>query len=71
MGKITQEEYIEILAADLGWNRQQRNGYISSICQRKISYLDELLPFEKSKVIDQLKSWKENKKVIQPQEEED
>lgn len=55
---MTQTEYIEILAIDLGYNRAQRNDAIASILYRKISYLDELSSPECSKVIDEFKARK-------------
>lgn len=56
---MTQIEYLEILFNDVGFDRLQRNGYLSRIFNRTIKYLDELSVTEKSYIIDQLKKRKE------------
>jgi hypothetical protein len=55
MGKITQNEYIEILCQDVGIDtRLKRNDWISLRVYHKISHLDDLSKAEKSMIIDLL-----------------
>lgn len=60
---MTQEEYLEILFADVGIDtRAKRNDWINIRVYRKISYLDELSTAEKSMLIDLLKDLKYGKR---------
>lgn len=59
---MSQEDYIEILSIDLGYDRNRRNAAITLIVGRPIRYLDELHPVEKSKVIDAFKAKKSPEK---------
>lgn len=53
--KVTQEEFIEILAGDLQFTRAQRNFYMSEIAGRPVKAIDELCVWERSAVIDEFK----------------
>jgi hypothetical protein len=53
-----QIRYIECLAIDLLYNREDRNDHISDIVGREIRFLDSLSKAEASKVIGKFKSWK-------------
>lgn len=55
---MTQPEYIEILANDLGYDRKKRNQNVSAIVNRQINYLDELTTVEAHLVINEFKARK-------------
>lgn len=55
-----QQEYIEILCVDLQLSRSVRNAMISDKLNRKIDYLDAMLKWEGSQIIQYLKELKEN-----------
>lgn len=60
---MTQEEYLEILFADVGIDtRAKRNDWINIRVYRKISYLDELSTAEKSMLIGMLKDLKDEQR---------
>jgi hypothetical protein len=59
---MTQIEYMEILFNELGFNRAQRNDYLTNRFRRQIRHLDALSKSEASFVIDDLKS----RKVVPP-----
>ena len=68
MNQIT---YLEILLNDCGFNRTQRNIWLSDLLKRDIRYLDQLVPFEISAIINILKDKKEDMKEKKEEEEED
>lgn len=51
---MDQEEYLEILFGDLGYNRLARNAFLSEKFGRQIRFLDEMNSREKSEVISEL-----------------
>jgi len=53
---MTQIEFLEILFNELGFNRAQRNDYLTNRFRRRIRHLDELNKSEASSVIDDLRS---------------
>jgi len=53
---MTQNEYLEILLNDCGFDtRAKRNDFVSLCIGRRISYLDDMKLYEKSQMIDLLK----------------
>ena len=53
---MTQNEYIEVLCIDLGFDtRAKKYSALSLIVGHRINYLDELTPEERNKVIDELR----------------
>lgn len=60
-GKASPEQcsYLQILFNDLGYGREQRNGFVSLRVKRECRYLDELSRVEASILIDELKTLKE------------
>jgi len=55
-----QQDFLEILFGDLGFNRTERNDWITETLGREIKYLDELTLPEASRIIEQLKEQKED-----------
>lgn len=55
---MNQQEYIEILANDLGYDRSKMYKNISDIINRKTKFHDEMTTAEKSIVIEEFKSRK-------------
>lgn len=53
---MTQAEYLEILFNEQGFNRIQRNGYLSLRFGRTIRFLDDLSKMEAHQVIEDLKA---------------
>jgi hypothetical protein len=56
-----QYEYLEILFNDLGYNKIQRNAWLTDLFKRKITALLDLNKDEASQVIGLLKEQKESK----------
>lgn len=54
-----QMDFLEILFGDLGFNRAQRNDWMSGALDREIKFLDELTLPEASELIQTLKGMKE------------
>lgn len=57
-----QQDYIEILANDIGLNLNQRIFFITDTIGRVVKHLDELSLAEGSLVISTFKRWKDNGK---------
>ena len=57
-----QQEYIEILANDCGFNLAGRKAYIKTLTGHEIPFLDELTSDQASKVITALKELKESQR---------
>lgn len=57
MGKISQQQYAEILFNDLGFSISQRRQWLRDYYDA--DYLDELQPGQVSKIIEELKERKE------------
>lgn len=55
-----QIDFLEILFGDLGFNRAQRNDYLSEDLGREVKFLDDLSVGEASKLIEDLKERKED-----------
>jgi len=53
---MTQIEFLEILFNELGFNRAQRNDYLTNRFRRQVRHLDELNKSEASSVIDDLRA---------------
>jgi hypothetical protein len=56
-----QVKYIESLRLDIGLNTPQRNSLLSTLCDRPITFVDDLYKHEASKCIDYLKAIYEGK----------
>lgn len=55
------QDYLQILFNDCGFNREQRNDFISRRAGRHLLFLDELTIDEAHESIDELKALKERK----------
>ena len=60
--RMTQEEYLQILFNDLGFDRAARNAWLSDKMGQEVRYLDDpvLTKRIKSMLIDELKQMKED-----------
>lgn len=65
-----QQNYLDILFSDLGFNRLTRNAFLSRELGRTISYLDELSSSEASAMITALIERKEDRKPVEEEEED-
>lgn len=54
-----QINYLEILFRDLGFNRRQRNAFLTAELERPVRFLDELTSAEASRIITSLKERKD------------
>ena len=61
---VAQTNFLEILFGDLGFNRKQRNDWLTAEAGRTITYLDELTIGEASHFIEKLKDRKEDRREL-------
>lgn len=61
MSTVPQQNFLACLFIDCGFDRQQRNAWLTREFSREVKYLDELRKSEASKAIETLKEMKEEK----------